>query len=219
MKQISSALHQIGAEERIQKSKLWNSYKNSLQTTSQCKTPAVQRVLDRYGTCESFLLANSPDKQLEICNSSNMCYFGDSPTLSVVRLAYGTNIPEAWLVPQLLDASLFCGLKQDIDKSQMRTLATIIVNDYHWLKIDELLLFFFRFKSAHYLHFYSYFDPHVILGSLKMFINERNRTYEHMEQKRREKEAEEARSKAVTYEEYLRLKEESANKKRSDRGM
>ena len=101
----------------------------------------------------------------------------------------------------------------------MRTLATIIANDYHWLKIDELLLFFFRFKSAHYLRFYSYFDPHVILGSLKMFINERCRAYEHMEQKLREKEAEKARGKAVTYKEYLHMKAENANIKRNDRGM
>lgn len=166
MKQISLVLQQIEAEERIQEPKQWNLCKNSSQITNQCKLPAIQKVLDRYGTCESFLLSNSPDRQLEICNNSNLCYFGDSPTLSVVRLAYGSNIPEAWIVPQLLDASLFCGLKQDIDKSQMRTLATIIANDYHWLKTDELLLFFFQFKSAHYLHFNSYFAPNVILGSL-----------------------------------------------------
>ena len=207
MKQISSVLHQIETEEKTQKSKQWNSCKNSLQIINQCKSPAVQKVLDTYGTCESFLLANTPDRQLDICNDLNLCYFGDSPTLSIVRLAYGTNIPEAWLVPQLLDASLFCGLKQDIDKSQMRTLATIIANDYHWLKIDELLLFFFRFKSAHYLHFYSYFDPHVILGSLKMFINERARAHERKEQEERDKEAENSRRNAITYEEYLRMKE------------
>ena len=98
----------------------------------------------------------------------------------------------------------------------MRTLATIIANDYHWLKIDELLLFFFRFKSAHYLHFYSYFDPHVILGSLKMFINERARVHERKEQEEREKEAENSRRNAITYEEYLRMKEENVNKKRND---
>lgn len=203
----------------MQKSKQWNLCKNSLHLPNQCKTPEVQRVLECYGECESFLLANSPDKQLNICNDSNLCYFGDSPTLSIVRLAYGSNIPEAWLVPQLVDASLFCGLKQDIDKSQMRTLATIIANDYHWLKIDELLLFFFQFKSAHYLHFYSYFDPHVILGSLKMFINERARAHDRKEQELREKKAEYNRRNAITYEEYLRIKDESKNKKQNDGEM
>ena len=190
----------------MQKPKQLNLFKNSLQTINQCNSQAVQRVLDNYGTCESFLMANSPSRQLHICNDSSSCYFGDSPTLSLIRLTYGSNIPEAWLVPQLLDVSLFCGLKQDVDKNQMRTLATIIANDYHWLKIDELLLFFFRFKSAHYLHFYSYFDPHVILESLKIFINERNRAYERMEQKRREIEMDETRKKAISYDEYLRLK-------------
>ena len=101
----------------------------------------------------------------------------------------------------------------------MRPLATNITTDNHWLKIDELLLFFFRFKSAHYLHFYSYFDPHVILGSLKMFINERARAYEHKEQEEREKEAENRKRNAITYEEYLRMKDENTNEKRNDGEM
>jgi hypothetical protein len=52
-----------------------------------------------------------------------------------------------------------------------------------------------------------------------MFINERARAYEHKEQEEREKEAENSRRNAITYEEYLRMKDENTNKKRNDGGM
>lgn len=45
-----------------------------------------------------------------------------------------------------------------------------------------------------------------------MFINERARAYKCKEQEQREKEAENSRRNAITYEEYLRMKEENANK-------
>jgi hypothetical protein len=52
-----------------------------------------------------------------------------------------------------------------------------------------------------------------------MFINERARAYERKEQKEREKETENRRRNAITYEEYLRMKNENVNKKRNDGGM
>jgi hypothetical protein len=52
-----------------------------------------------------------------------------------------------------------------------------------------------------------------------MFINERARAYERKEQEEREKEAENCRRNAITYEEYLRMKDENTYKKRNDGGM
>ena len=49
-----------------------------------------------------------------------------------------------------------------------------------------------------------------------MFINERARAHDRKEQEEREKEAENSRRNAITYEEYLRMKEENVNKKRND---
>ena len=40
-----------------------------------------------------------------------------------------------------------------------------------------------------------------------MFINERARAHERKEQEKRDKEAENSRRNAITYEEYLRMKE------------
>lgn len=91
-------------------------------------------------------------------------------------------------------------------EDQIRELAIIINHNYYWLKVDELLLFFFHFKSKKYKCFYSYFDPMVILDSLNIFLAERSRAYERREHEEREKQAELDRRNAISYEEYLRRK-------------
>ena len=60
-----------------------------------------------------------------------------------------------------------------------RCLATILVamaiaSRYKYLKTDEVMLFFFNFKAGMYERFYSYFDPQVIVGSVKSFCDERD---------------------------------------------
>ena len=155
---------------------------------------------------KDFLLANSPTRQFEVCRNENECFFGNSPTLAELCKNYGAGLPKAWLIPQLDNLSEYCNLKEKASTEQLRDLAIIIYNDYHWLKIDELMLFFYRFKSYHYKCFYSYFDPMVVLGSLKLFLVERNASYERAAQTRREKQAEIDRRNAITYEEYQRRK-------------
>ena len=136
-----------------------------------------------------FLLDNSPDRQHIICQDVDGCYFGDSLTLSEVSKVYGNGLPKAWLIPQLVNLSEFCGLKQDASSLQLKELALIIYNKYYWLKVDELLLFFYRFKSNCYKRFYCYFDPTTILESLKMFVDERYWAYTKREQEERERQA------------------------------
>lgn len=153
-----------------------------------------------------FLVKNSPDRQHIVCKNENQCFFGDSPTLSQLGRDYGSGFPKAWLVPQISNVSDYCGLKQVASEEQIRELAIIINHNYYWLKVDELLLFFFHFKSKKYKCFYSYFDPMVILDSLNIFLAERSRAYERREHEEREKQAELDRRNAISYEEYLRRK-------------
>ena len=94
-----------------------------------------------------FLVKNSPDRQHIVCKNENQCFFGDSPTLSQLGRDYGSGFPKAWLVPQISNVSDYCGLKQVASEEQIRELAIIINHNYYWLKVDELLLFFFHFKS------------------------------------------------------------------------
>lgn len=161
----------------------------------------------RYPTLREFLQANNPDCQLKVCDNVDECFFGDSPSLALLNTTYGTTAAAAWLVPEITEASVFCGLKENPNQAQLDKLARIIVTNYWYLTVDELLLFFFHFCSARYRHFYSYFAPSVIIHSLQDFLLERSRAYNDREQKMQELKREQSRKEAITYEEYIRMKE------------
>lgn len=129
--------------------------------------PAANEKIDElrrlYPTIKDFMLANSPDRQLEVCNNSDKCHFGNSPTLSQLNVCYGDAAAEAWLVPQLYELGDFEGLKGQADRHQLAKTAKIIATEFYYLKTDELLLFFYRFCAGRYGQFYSYFTPSVII--------------------------------------------------------
>ena len=175
---------------------------------AQGTPPSIVALKSRYATIDDFLLAITPQRQVEICHAPEKCYFGDSPTLAMLNSCYGRGAAEAWLVPEVVDACLFYGLKEQPDNWQVEKLVRSIVANYGYLKVDELQLFFFNFCSAKYRHFYNTFDPSIILLSLRDFLRDRNRAYEEREQREREREREEWRRNAVSREEYLKRKEE-----------
>jgi hypothetical protein len=96
----------------------------------------------------------------------------------MLNTCYGRRAAEAWLVPEIIDACLFCGLKEQPETYQLEKLAQIIVVNFGYLSVDELLLFFFYFCSARYRHFYNTFDPSIIILSLRDFLCDRNRAFE-----------------------------------------
>lgn len=126
----------------------------------------------------------------------------------MLNSCYGRGAAEAWLVPEVVDACLFYGLREQPDSWQVEKLVRIIAANYGYLKVDEMQLFFFNFCSARYRHFYNTFDPSIIILSLRDFLRDRNRAYEEREQREREREREEWRKNAISREEYLKWKEE-----------
>ena len=147
-----------------------------MQTNSSVQemnlSPTLMKIKNKYPTLKEFLLAINPERQLQICNDPENCYFGNSPTLTTEKLV------------------------------------KIIALQYGYLKVDELQLFFFNFCSAKYRHFYSVFDPSIIILSLRDFLSDRSRAYEKREQRERDRAREEWKKNAITYEEYKRRKKE-----------
>ena len=156
------------------------------------------------------MVAVNPDRQLKICEQPETCYFGNSPTLVSLNDIYGRGAAEAWLLPEVQEACLSMGIKEMPDNYQSAKLVRIIVQQYGYLNVDEVQLFFFYFCSARYRHFYNTFDPSIIILSLRDFLRDRSRAYEEREQREREREREEWKKNAITHEEYLRLKENQA---------
>lgn len=156
----------------------------------------------KYGELKDFLVAFNPATQMQICQSSDVCFFGDSPTMFTIRKEYGVNAPTAWLIPQLYDLSEYCGCKGKLTDNQLEQCAVVIATTYPWLKVSELMLFFFRFKSARYGRFYGTVDPLIITSALREFVTERANAYQKREQEEQDRQREESRRNSVTWEEY-----------------
>ena len=204
---ISTVISQMKAEGNLPAATQQCSSQSSL---ARAMPPAIVALQKNYPSINEFLVAYSPDRQTEICYAPEACYFGDSPTLATLTSCYGRGAAEAWLVPEIIDACLFFGLKEQPDTYQLEKLARIIVTNFGYLNVDEVQLFFFYFCSARYRHFYNTFDPSIIILSLRDFLRDRSRAYEEREQREREREREEWKKNAITHEEYLRLKENQA---------
>lgn len=143
--------------------------------------------------------------QVQMASNVVDCYMGDYRTLSELRKMWGVNAPSVWLAPHLHNLMEFCGVKDKMDTNTIRELASIIATEFYYLKISELMLFFFRFKSGKYGRFYGAVDPLVITTSLRKYISERYATLHQLESIISIRKSEEMKSKAVTYDEYVRL--------------
>lgn len=176
----------------------------TLPVAAQAKTlPA------RYGDRQTMLQTFGVANQMRYTKDEDRCYFGTAPTLGQVNAAYGYATSQEWLTYQLADLSEFSGARDKITASQINQLANIIADDYHWLKLTEVMLFFRKFKKGEYGRFYGSVDPITITQALREFIRDRNTAYHKHEQLERERrEAEDRRrNPPCSREEYLeRLK-------------
>jgi len=154
------------------------------------------------------MLTVNPDTQSAFASKPEVSVMGDYPTLTDINAAYGNNMAQKWLMPQLADLSLYTGAK-NLTQRQMLQLANIIATEYHYLKVTELLMFFHRFKAGAYGQFYGNVDPMVVTCALRTFIQERNDIIARCEQEQRERERIEERKQnpPISYEEYLKLKQ------------
>lgn len=174
--------------------------------------PSEKELIEVRRKASKFLLDYSPDKQTAICDNKELCFFGKFSTLAKISKEFGNGIATAWLVPQLADLSEFCGCKEKITPEQIKECATLISQNYFYLKVSELMLFFNRFKQGKYGRFYGSVDPLVIMAALLQFVRERgDEIFEHESEINRRRDLE-AGGKAISYEEYLQHKAQQKTK-------
>lgn len=176
---------------------------------SQALSPSLAQKINQLkiscgDTIEEFLVSVNPSTQLEVCQNERDCYLGEYPTLGLLRTTYGNEAATMWLLPQLYNLSEYCGVKNKLEGTPLLECASIIGNVYHYLKVSELMLFFYRFKAGKYGRFYGNVDPMIITSSLQYFVRERNDYYCKHEQEQREKDMEESRKNAVSYKDYCK---------------
>lgn len=173
-----------------------------LCSSSDNQTPAIQN-LSRFDK-KGFLLTFNPSNQAKFCETPEHCILSEkAPTLAQIRKVYGDGTPQAWLVPQLTDLTVFCGCKGKLEDMQYYELANIICQEFFWLKNTELMLFFWWFKTGKYGQFYGTVDPMLIMTKLRVFIrDDRNRILEEDEHRRATEERAKEQREGITFEEW-----------------
>lgn len=181
---------------------------SAVQRTPQL-SPDLQRkimlVRERFGDKKQFLTDFNPMAQIQAAKNPERAFFGTAPSLALLKHTYGENTPAMWVIPQLFDLCEFTGVKK-MDEQQAEYLAEIISLEYGYLKVTELMVFFYRFKLGRYGRFYGSVDPMVILTALKEFLKERDQEIVRKEAEDREKELAEHSKNAITPQEYCRRK-------------
>lgn len=164
----------------------------------------------RYGDAAAFLLTFAPSLQQLVAGHAEQAYLGFAPTLSGVISCYGESTAVTWLCAMLEDLNDFTGIRDKMELPQQLALSRLIVMEYHYLKVTELHLFFYRIKCGRYGRFYGVVDTMFVSSSLLSFLTERQRELICYEEERRK--AAEALSllqaePCITYEEYIALKQ------------
>ena len=146
----------------------------------------ARKTLCRFKTPDAFLVAFNPDHQVRYTKDQRKAYLGEAPSLSIISACYGEGISEAWLIAQLWNLAEFSGCKEKISEAQIEEVSMLIREEYHYLKVTELMDFFRRFKLGEYGKFYGSVDPLVITTALKEFLQQRRQILYALDQEDRE---------------------------------
>ena len=165
-------------------------------------------------TKKELLLKYHVNNSVTITNDQPYCIFGNVPTLWEANNIYGKGTAEEWLVYQFSDLSEFAGVSKKINSQQLLQMAQLMVADFGYLKMTEVMLFIRHFKVGRYGTFYGNVDPLVIMDSVRKFLVERNDTidahYSELEIKKAN--ADICNDKCVSYQDYLKYHKNKKNK-------
>lgn len=163
----------------------------------------------RYGDAQSFLSIFTPDLQIAAARHPERTYTGTAPTLATIAVGYGEPVAIVWICIQLENVNLFAGVKEKMPVSRQKELSALILTEYPFLKASEMLLFFHQLKCGRYGRFYGSVDALTITTSLLQFMDERRKESVRYRQPDTAAPATTTPSSSgITYEEYLRLKEQ-----------
>lgn len=139
------------------------------------------------------------------------------PKICHLAQAYDEDFAVRWIQDQLMQVNEFAGVKSKLSDMQLDELSIQIRLEYGYLNLFEFILFCARLRSGRYEDFYGSVDPMRILKSLDSFCQERqvelNKEAAAKEKIEREREYEESRRNAVSFDEwYSRQTEEEKAK-------
>lgn len=147
--------------------------------------------------------------QVKYCSYPARCVMGKAPTLAKVRKEYGEQTALDWLRVQINDYQNYVAVKDDneMPTEVANEVAALILADFYYLKMTEIMLFFRWLKTGRYGELYGRINPQTFFCKLRDFVRERNDIIFHEENKRRLEEEMLQAKKAITYSEWQKMKQ------------
>ena len=133
-----------------------------------------ERFIQEYG------IASCREKYAEI-NSCSKALETSSPLLSHIKKSYGKQSAIAYIETWLYNLNDYLNISRRLKKEQIYETALYIIQDYYYLNIAELHLFFTKLKKGEFGNLYEGIDGYKILSFLKTYEQER---LSHFEKKR-----------------------------------
>lgn len=175
---------------------------------SRASSPASMPIVRKSREAKIQLLNEyNPDRQLEWCGNSERCVLMDCPTLAVVRRDYSEETAKMWLEIQINDFSELTNVQRKLDDRQRAFVAGVLMNEYYWLKLSEVMLFMYWLKMGRYGECYGCVDAVRILSALRTFVKERSSIIEHYEAHKDDNSPETLARLQAIQEAYERMKE------------
>ena len=138
------------------------------------------------------------------------CFSAKTYTLTQLRLDCA-GLQNSWLSAQITYLNSISGATQ-MTEMQMMMLVSNISQTYGYLKITELMVFFFQLAGGKYGKFYGAVDPMQIMVDLNEFMKYRSVMLDKIESERRSEERNKMLSnpKCITREQYEAQKKQNA---------
>lgn len=163
----------------------------------------VSDLRGRYVGITEFCEVCSPTAQYRYIGKPIDAFARHAATIADLDVAFGAGSGAAWLVPELLDLSEFCGCKNKLTQDQLRDVAALLSKAYTYIKVSEFLLFFAWMKLGRYENFYGSLDPIRITSSFNQFLEDRRRYHSKIEEMLAEQRREaERRAPTKSYEQW-----------------
>lgn len=149
-------------------------------------------LLTSHSDLNAFCLTFNPSLQKMVAENEDRAVMGNAPMLCTIDAAYGEGSAAQWLIPQLIDMCAAVGVKTKLDDGQLKQLATMIRDEFGYLKATEVMLFLWRLKAGHYGEFFGSVDIQRVMRALRgKFTDERIKIIDRHEGERRDQERQE----------------------------
>lgn len=168
-------------------------------------------IKNKFGDEVNFLKIFSPDKQSEYFNRDVLkCFSGLAPSLTRTKVTYGLETARFWLNIQISELCTFTAIQEKPSLAQIDMICDVIISNFGYLKVTELMVFFLKFKAGEYGKFFGVIDGLVITEALNKFMEFRKQMIEKAERMQLEREREERYKKqeenAISREEFEEIK-------------